>query len=145
MGSTSSINFTHCIILIISFIICGSVIFIHSNELNILSIGEINANNLGVNVKKTKTSIMICVSILIGVNVSITGPIAFVGLIVPHISRLCIGPNHKILTLFSSIFGSCFLMLTDLLSRTLFSPKELPIGVLTSLIGAIVFVVVFLT
>ena len=98
---------------------------------------------MGVNIKRTKVLIMVAVAILIGACVSVSGTIGFVGLVVPHICRIIVGPNHKKLLPASIIFGSTFLMLTDLLSRVIIAPKELPIGVITSLIGAVVFVIIF--
>ncbi|MBK5247022.1 MAG: iron chelate uptake ABC transporter family permease subunit, partial [Peptostreptococcaceae bacterium] len=90
-----------------------------------------------------KIMIMIFVSILVGVSVSVSGTIAFVGLVIPHITRMLIGPNHKHLMPLSLIIGAIFLMLTDLISRTILSPMELPIGVVTSLIGSIIFINIF--
>lgn len=143
MGSVAGIGIDKCAMLFAFLLIGFIVLFVNSTELNTFAIGEENASHLGVNVRKTKFIIMIIVSVLIGACVSVSGTIGFVGLVVPHISRLIIGPNHKKLLPFSLFFGSSFLMLTDLLSRTIIAPKELPIGVITSLIGAIVFAIVF--
>ena len=143
MGSTASASYTDCIVVGVFFVLCSCVLIAKSNELNTFAIGEENASNLGVNVKRTKVLIMVAVSILIGACVSVSGTIGFVGLVVPHITRILVGPNHKKLLPATILFGASFLMLTDLLSRTIISPKELPIGVITSLIGAVVFVVVF--
>lgn len=143
MGSTAAASFEDCILLGIVFVVCASVLLFKSNELNTFALGEENASHLGVNVKRDKLIIMIAVSILIGACVSVSGTIGFVGLIVPHISRMIVGANHKKLMPFTISFGATFLMLADLLSRTIIAPKELPIGVITSLIGAVVFVVIF--
>lgn len=143
MGSTAAASFEDCILLGIVFVVCASVLLFKSNELNTFALGEENASHLGVNVKRDKLIIMIAVSILIGACVSVSGTIGFVGLIVPHISRMIVGANHKKLMPFTIFFGATFLMLADLLSRTIIAPKELPIGVITSLIGAVVFVVIF--
>lgn len=143
MGSTSSVNYYDCFLLAASFVVCSTFLLSKSIELNIFSIGEKNANNLGIDVRRLKILIMVFVSILVGVCVSICGTIGFVGLIVPHISRKIIGSNHKKLLPFTIIFGAAFLNIADLLSRTIVSPKELPIGVITSLIGAVIFIFVF--
>lgn len=143
MGSTAAASFEDCILLGIVFVVCASVLLFKSNELNTFALGEENASHLGVNIKRDKLIIMVAVSILIGACVSVSGTIGFVGLIVPHISRMIVGANHKKLMPFTIFFGATFLMLTDLLSRTIIAPKELPIGVITSLIGAVVFVVIF--
>ncbi|MBQ6147086.1 MAG: iron chelate uptake ABC transporter family permease subunit, partial [Clostridia bacterium] len=87
--------------------------------------------------------ILIAVSGLIGVCVSIGGTIAFVGLVTPHMVRLLVGPNHKRLLPASLFGGSIFLMISDLIARTLLNPKELPIGVVTSIIGAVAFVYIY--
>lgn len=81
--------------------------------------------------------------ILIGVCVSIAGTIGFVGLAMPHMARMIAGPNHKRLLPSSMFFGAIFLMLADLAARTLISPVELSIGVVTSLVGAVAFVIIF--
>ena len=86
---------------------------------------------------------MIAVSVLIGVCVSLGGSIGFVGLVTPHMARLIVGPNHKKLLPAVLFSGAIFLMLTDLAARTLLNPAELPLGVVTSLIGAVVFLILF--
>jgi iron complex transport system permease protein len=75
--------------------------------------------------------------------VAVSGTIGFVGLLIPHITRMLTGPGHKKLLILSTLLGASFLMLTDLLARTIMSPAELPIGVVTSLIGAVLFIYIF--
>ena len=86
---------------------------------------------------------MIFVSVLIGVCVSVGGTIGFVGLVTPHITRMIVGPNHRRLLPASLFLGGIFLMLSDLASRVILSPLELPIGVVTSFVGSILFVYIF--
>ena len=86
---------------------------------------------------------LVCVAALIGVCVSVGGSIGFVGLIVPHAARLFVGADHRRVLPLSLFMGAIFLMLADLLARTVVSPIELPIGVVTSLVGSVVFVVLF--
>ncbi|HKK94798.1 MAG TPA: iron ABC transporter permease [Anaerovoracaceae bacterium] len=143
MGSLSGADYMDALALLIATTICGAVILKHADELNAFAIGEENARNIGVDIRKTKLMILVFVSILIGVCVSIAGTIGFVGLVIPHITRMVFGPNHKRVLPASLFFGASFLMLTDLISRTLFSPRELPLGVITSLIGSVVFVYIF--
>ena len=90
-----------------------------------------------------KLTILIAASGLIGVCVSIGGTIGFVGLVTPHMVRLLVGPNHRRLLPASLFGGGIFLMLSDLIARTLLNPKELPIGVVTSIIGAVAFVYIY--
>ena len=143
MGSLSGSNYRNALVLLTALVICGTVIMIHARELNAFAIGEENARHIGVNVKRVKLIIMITVSILIGVCVSIGGTIAFVGLVTPHMVRMITGPNHKRILPASLFGGATFLMLCDLTARILLNPVELPIGVVTSLVGAILFVNIF--
>lgn len=143
MGSLAGRDYMDALVLLITLLICSVVIIYNSEELNALAIGEDNARNIGVDIKKTKLIILIFVSICIGVCVSISGTIGFVGLVIPHLVRMIFGPNHKILLPISMFAGGGFLMLTDLISRTIFAPVELPLGVITSLIGSVVFVYIF--
>lgn len=143
MGSLRGTSYKNVGILFICLAVCGSVLLLHSRELNAFAIGEENARNIGVNVRKTKLIILITVSVLIGVCVSIGGTIGFVGLVTPHMVRMLVGPNHKKLLPASFFGGAVFLMLADLVARILLNPLELPIGVVTSLVGAVVFVLVF--
>lgn len=143
MGSLSGAKLSQAAILGAALIVCGGAILLHARELNAFAIGEENARAIGVNVRRVKVAVMLAVCALVGVSVSLGGSIAFVGLVVPHITRLIAGPNHSRLLPASAAFGAVFLMLADLLARTILSPIELPVGVVTSLFGSVVFVVVF--
>jgi len=143
MGSMSGTSFSHARILALALLICGGVILRYGRELNAFAIGEENARHIGVNVKKVKLIILITVSVLIGVCVSISGTIGFVGLVMPHMARMVAGPNHRRLLPASMFSGAIFLLLADLAARTLLSPIELSIGVVTSLVGAVAFVMIF--
>jgi iron complex transport system permease protein len=143
MGSMSSSSYANAGILAVSVLVCGGVLLRCARELNAFAIGEDNARHIGVNVRRVKFTVLICVSTLIGVCVSISGVVAFVGLVIPHMARLLVGPNHSRLLPASLWGGAAFLMLGDLVARTIFSPRELPIGVVTSFVGAIFFLVIF--
>ncbi|MCR4622226.1 MAG: iron ABC transporter permease [Clostridiales bacterium] len=143
MGSLSGTGYSHARILTIFLALCGGVILLHARELNALAIGEDNARHVGVHVKRVKMVILIAVSVLTGVCVSISGSIGFVGLVMPHMSRMITGPNHKKLLPASMFSGAIFLLFADLIARTLLSPIELQIGLVTSLIGAVAFILVF--
>ena len=143
MGSLAGSNYRNAAVLLGALVLCGSVILFHARELNAFAIGEDNARHIGVNVKRVKLTIMITVSMLIGVCVSIGGTIAFVGLVTPHMVRMITGPNHKRILPASLFGGATFLMLCDLAARVLLNPVELPIGVVTSLVGAVLFVNIF--
>ena len=143
MGSLSGTNYTQSAILAVTLLLCGGVILRYARELNAFAVGEDNARHIGVNVKRVKLVILITVSIMIGVCVSVSGTIGFVGLVMPHMTRMIVGPNHKRLLASSMFSGAIFLLLADLVARTLLSPVELSIGVVTSLVGAVAFVIIF--
>ncbi len=143
MGSLSGRNMTHVMILATGLLIFGGMLLFHARELDHFTLGEENARRVGVPVRKVKLIILIGTSAMIGTCVAVGGSVAFVGLIIPHIVRMVTGPNHRKLMPVSMIAGAVFLMLTDLLARTVIAPVELPIGVVTSLIGAVTFAVIF--
>jgi iron complex transport system permease protein len=143
MGSLSGSTYLNALTLLIALVLCGGVLMRLSPELNAFAVGEDNARHVGVNVRAVKLSVLIAVSVLIGVCVSIGGAIGFVGLVMPHMARMVVGPNHKRLLPASLFAGAIFLMLADLTGRMIIRPIELPIGVVTSLIGAVVFVIIF--
>ena len=143
MGSLSGTGYAHTRILLAALLVCGGVILRCGRELNAFALGEDNARHIGVNVRRVKLVILVAVSALIGISVSVGGSIGFVGLVVPHMTRMLAGPNHRRLLPASMVFGAVFLMLADLAARTVLSPVELPIGVVTSLVGAAAFVAIF--
>ncbi len=143
MGSLQNSSYKNAAILLAAFLLCGGVLFLHARELNAFAVGEDNARHVGVNVRRTKLTVLIMVSILIGVCVSVGGTISFVGLVTPHMVRMIVGPNHRRLLPASAFGGAVFLLLADLAARILLNPRELPIGVVTSLVGAVVFVFIF--
>lgn len=143
MGSLSGSTYQNAAVLAAALVVCGAVIGLHAQILNAFAVGEDNARQIGVDVRRAKLLLLITVSVLIGVCVSIGGTISFVGLVTPHMTRMLVGPNHKRLLPASMFGGAVFLMLADLIARILLNPLELPIGVVTSFIGAIVFVIIF--
>lgn len=143
MGSLTGKNYEQAAVLLGGLLLFGTPLMLLSRELNAFAVGEENALHVGVPVRRVKLTVMICASALIGICVSIGGSIAFVGLIIPHMVRLAAGPNHRTLLPLSAFAGAVFLMLADLAARSILSPLELPIGVVTSLIGAVTFIVIF--
>jgi cobalamin transport system permease protein len=111
-----------------------------ARDLDAMSGGEEDAVHLGIKVETTKQILFFSSSLLVGASVALAGSIGFVGLIIPHILRLLVGPSHRKLILASAIGGAFFLMFMDILSRTIFSPVEVPVGVFTSLCGAPFFI-----
>ncbi len=118
------------------------IVYLFANPLNALRLGESKAKHLGVNTSFTIRVLFITASILTGISVSVAGVIGFVGLIIPHLLRLIIGTDYRILLLASFLGGSIFVIICDVISRTIISPNELPIGVITGMIGGLVFITV---
>jgi len=144
LGSVSMRGWSH-VTLILPFFVLGSIILLfHVKELNAMSFGEEHAQHLGVNIQTKKLTIMIAGSVLTGAAVAVSGTIGFVGLVVPHFIRLIWGPDHTHLLPLSMIAGGSFLVLADLISRVIISPSELPIGVITALIGAPIFALILM-
>ncbi len=143
MGSFSGRGWPYVALMLPFFILAAIPLLFLSREMDAFSLGEEQAGYIGVNTKRIKLLILVLVSVLVGVSVAVSGTIGFVGLVIPHMTRFITGPNHKKLLSFSALFGAGFLMATDLLSRTVLSPAELPIGVVTSLIGALLFIYIF--
>ena len=106
-----------------------------------MSIGEEEAIHLGIKTETTKKILFFITSLITASLVSISGIIGFVGLIIPHIMRFIVGPNHKVLIPCSCLAAATFMVLCDTISRTAFSPLEIPIGVITAVIGAPIFVI----
>lgn len=143
MGSLMGTSLQNALVLLGALVVFGGVILRYSRELNAFAVSEDNARHIGVPVRRVKLILLITVSALIGVCVSIGGTIGFVGLVTPHMVRMIVGPDHKRLLPASLFGGAVFLMLADLLARILLNPIELPIGVVTSFIGAFLFIVIF--
>lgn len=145
MGSLQGSGYRSAAILAGALLVFGGGILLQCRELNAFAVGEDNARAIGVDVRRVKLRVLVCVSVLIGVGVSVSGTIGFVGLVTPHIMRLIFGPNHRRLLPATIYGGAVFLMLCDLAARTVLRPRELPIGVVTSLVGSVVFIYIFFT
>ncbi|WP_068986693.1 FecCD family ABC transporter permease [Lysinibacillus xylanilyticus] len=130
--------------MIIPFVIIGSImLWTQRRELNVLLYGEERAKHLGVHVKRSKYIILIGGSMLTGAAVAVSGTIGFVGLVVPHMTRMLWGSDHRHLLPLSFLNGATLLIICDLIARTIIMPRELPIGVITAFIGAPVFSYIF--
>lgn len=116
------------------------VIYFYARDLNILALGEETAQHLGVDVEKVKKLLLVFGSLITASAVSISGLIGFIGLVIPHITRIMIGPDHRILLPTSIIVGAIFLVICDAVARVIVSPVELPVGVITALSGGPFFI-----
>ena len=115
-------------------------IYMFNQDLDVLLLGNHEAAQMGLSVKQLQLSIVIISSIAIATLVSKVGVVGFIGLIIPHLARIMGGPKHRNTLLFSALIGSIVMIWSDVLSRALYSPEEIPIGVLTSLLGAPLFI-----
>ncbi|SQI40862.1 Probable ABC transporter permease protein HI_1471 [Leminorella richardii] len=106
-----------------------------ANRLNLLQLGDEEAHYLGVNVYKTKIRLLVLSALLVGVCVAVSGIIGFIGLVIPHLIRMRIGADHRWLLPGSALGGACLLLLADTVARTAAAPSEMPVGLITSLIG----------
>ncbi|MBN2185189.1 MAG: iron ABC transporter permease [Candidatus Krumholzibacteriota bacterium] len=145
MGGFEIVGYSS-VVTILPFITVGSIIImLHINELNLIMTGEDLAAGKGVDLKRLKLYIFVAASLMIGSIVSIFGVIGFVGMMVPHICRLIIGYNHRYLAPVTLFSGGAFLVICDTLSRTLIAPAEIPVGVITSLLGGPFFIYLLIT
>lgn len=139
LGSLSATTYHDACILAFALVINVLFLYRYSQDLNALALGGEQARNLGVNVYRVRLLLLILVSIQVGLSVAVAGSIAFVGLIIPHMSRMIVGSNHRYLVAVSLFLGGNFLAVADLVARTLIRPLEIPIGIITSIIGTLIF------
>lgn len=123
-------------------LICAGMLalYLFAKDLNVMLLGEEPAQHLGIGVESLKKIVLVCASLVTAVAVSVSGLIGFVGLIIPHMVRILTGPDHRILLPASALVGSIFLVWADTLARTIITPTELPVGIITALFGAPFFV-----
>jgi len=140
MEYLSAANWKKISIITLPAIIGCLLLFFSSLDLNALSLGEEEALHLGINTGKLRIRIFLIGSIIIASVVSFTGLIGFVGLVIPHIARLLVGPDHRIMLPASAFLGGIFLILCDVLARTVIAPTEIPIGAITAIVGAPLFI-----
>jgi iron complex transport system permease protein len=136
LGSVSSaswiqLGITAPIVLIGTFLLNT-----HAKSLNAILLGEKEATYLGIKVERVKSQIILITALIVGVSIAMTGIIGFVGLIIPHFLRLIFGTDYRFLLKGSALLGAIFLIIADTLARTIIAPAELPIGILTALVGA---------
>ena len=117
-----------------------AVLFLLSHSLNLISLGEEEAQILGVSIGHVKAAVFVVASLITGAVVSVSGPIAYVGLICPHLGRMMFGSDNRVLFPTVFVFGAIFTLIADTVARTVISPSELPVGVITALCGAPLFV-----
>ena len=136
LGSFGSANWTQLPIPVMALAIAMVYLLAQGRSLNALAMGSEPAASLGVDVRRLRRNLFVVTSLMVGVTVAVSGVIGFVGLVVPHIVRLMVGSDHRRVLPVGVLFGASFMVLGDLLARTVVSPQEMPIGVITAFIGA---------
>lgn len=142
-GSFSGRKWEYVVILAAVLAVCFGYFMLRSRELDLLTFGDEQARSVGVNAGREKAAVLLVTAVLSGTAVSFAGVIGFVDLISPHIARRLFGAKHKLLLPMSGLIGGTFMVLCDLAARTVMPPNELPVGVVTALIGAPFFAWVF--
>lgn len=140
MGALESANYPRAGLMLLMLALLLLATRAIASGLNGLLLGESQARHLGIAVELLKTRLIILVAAGVGLSVALAGTIAFVGLVVPHIIRLWVGPDHRQLLPLSALGGAALLLLADTLARTLVAPTELPVGLVTALVGAPFFI-----
>ncbi len=140
MGGLNNATWDQILISIPAVILGCSIIMTLSRDLNAIMVGEEQAGNLGINVNQVRMVLLLAASLVTAIAVSVAGTIGFVGLIIPHVLRILVGPDHRVLLPASIIGGALFMVATDTLARTIISPAELPVGIITSIMGAPFFI-----
>ena len=136
LGSFGLANWEQLPIPAIALLVAMGYLVAQGRSLNALAMGSEPATSLGVDVQHLRRNLFVVVSLMAGVAVAVSGVIGFVGLVVPHIVRLMVGSDHRRVLPVGIVFGASFMVLGDLLARTIVPPQEMPIGVITAFIGA---------
>jgi iron complex transport system permease protein len=136
MGSLSGKSWTHVLLVVPYLVLGGGVIIWYTRELDLLSLGDIQAQHLGVDVQRMRFCLLLASSLVTAAAVSVSGVIGFVGLVVPHLVRLAIGPQHRRLLPAVLLLGGFLVLISDTIARSLLtSGEELPVGVVTAILG----------
>lgn len=136
VGSLSARRWEHVNLVALPILVCIAILMAFARDLNVLVLGEEEAHSLGLNPARARKQLLFFSSVTTAMAVSVSGHISFVGLIVPHIMRLTVGPDHRILLPASAAAGAIFLVGCDLAARTVIAPAEIGVGIVTSLLGA---------
>lgn len=140
MGDLSTIEMRHVGALALILLPCFVIIFVFSNSMNLMLLGKEMAQSMGVNIRVVTITLLITTSLMVSATVSNCGLLGFVGLVMPHLLRLTFGPDHRILVPACVLAGGSYMVLCDLLARSLPQQGEMPVGVITAMIGAPLFI-----
>lgn len=142
LGSVAGVRWSSALVLVVAVVVTLVVVSAFAGVLDTFAFGEVAARSLGVSVEATRWSFLVGTALLTAVLVSATGAIGFVGLVVPHVVRMLLGPLHGVLIPISALVGAVFMVWADTVARTVVTGQELPIGVVTAAVGAPVFAVI---
>jgi iron complex transport system permease protein len=145
LGRLSTAGWSEVVMVLPYVAVSTAVLLAHRRALDVLAVGEDEATSLGLDARRTRLVVVIAATLGTAAAVAVSGLIAFVGIIVPHAVRLLAGGSFRVILPLSLLFGGAFLVVTDLVARTIASPAEIPIGVVTAFLGAPFFVVVLRT
>jgi len=140
MGGLTSASWQNVWIVSVMFVIGAVVPVLYARELDIMLLGDERAGQLGVNVERFKLLVLASASLVVAAAVSVSGLIGFVGLMTPHMARLVLGPDHRLLLPASTLAGAIVMVLADLAARTVLAPVEIPVGIVTAVLGGPFFV-----
>ena len=144
MGSLSGVIWPEALLVLATLVLAGLPVLLSGRSLDAFAFGDTAAATLGVDVVRLRWWLLGGTALLTGILVSIGGAIGFVGLIVPHVARLVTGSRHRVLLPVAMLLGASFMVWTDTAARSLFEPRELPVGIITALLGAPIFLLVLL-
>lgn len=136
MGSLGQAEWSTLLVAATLIFPASLVIWLMASRLNLLQLGDEEAHYLGINVRAVQRLLLLCSALLVASSVAISGVIGFIGLVVPHLIRMWLGPDHRALVPGSLLAGAILLLLADTLARTVAAPAEMPVGLLTSMLGA---------
>ena len=139
-GSLAGARWAYLTLPLVVLVLCMAVLMIHYRELNLLLLGDESAAALGVNVRRLQKLLVLVASLMAGVTIAVSGSIGFVGLMVPHFTRFLVGGDHRKVLPVSALLGGILVVWVDVAARLLIAPEELPVGILTSIIGGPIFI-----
>ena len=139
-GSLAGAKWAYLTLPLVALLLCMAVLMVNYRGLNLLLLGDESAATLGVNVRRLQKLLVIVASLMAGVTIAVSGSIGFVGLMVPHFTRLLVGGDHKKVLPISALLGGILVVWVDVAARMLIAPEELPVGILTAIIGGPIFI-----
>jgi len=144
LGSLSGTTWGDARLVGLALVVCAPVILQSGRGLDAFAFGDMAAASLGIDIVRLRWTLLLATALLTGIMVAIGGAIGFVGLVVPHAVRLAVGSRHRLLLPLSMLVGAIFMLWADTAARTLFDPRELPVGIVTALVGAPAFLLILL-